>query len=155
VRRWKVLVALAYLAALLAAGTVVLWTRPSRVTKENVERIRSGMSKGEAEAILGPPGDYRTAFGQTAIPTGDGPLHWTSDASLPDHLLRSMEESGWISAEPGRRGIWISDTFAVNVSINDAEQVTSIHGSPRRTTQNGFESLLWRAKRQWHRWFPP
>ena len=39
----------------------MLWPRPDRITRENYERIRVGMSSAEVEAILGgPPGDYRT-----------------------------------------------------------------------------------------------
>jgi hypothetical protein len=49
------------LVALLAAGAFVMWPRPDRITRENYQRIRYGMSRGEVEAILGPPGDYTSA----------------------------------------------------------------------------------------------
>src|SRR4051794_12025520 len=48
------------LAVLLAAGVFVLWPRADRITRENFDRIRGGMSREEVYAILGPPGDYRT-----------------------------------------------------------------------------------------------
>jgi hypothetical protein len=54
------LVALAGLAVVIAAGVVVLWPREDRVTRGNFDRIRAGMSRAEVEAILGPPGDYTT-----------------------------------------------------------------------------------------------
>jgi hypothetical protein len=61
-RRRKPLVALAGLAVVVAAGVVVLWPRtaPERITRENYDRIRNGMSRAEVEAILGPPRDYST-----------------------------------------------------------------------------------------------
>jgi hypothetical protein len=54
------------------AALLLLWTpRPKPapispppprpwVTQESVHRIKSGMSRAEVEAILGPPGDYTT-----------------------------------------------------------------------------------------------
>jgi hypothetical protein len=59
-RRRTLLVALAGLAVMVAAGVGALWPRPSRVTGENFDRIEKGMSRAEIEAVLGPPGDYRT-----------------------------------------------------------------------------------------------
>jgi hypothetical protein len=83
VRRRKLLVALAGLAVVVAAVVVVLWPRPDRITQENYDRIRvgglwgedwathdnrapvkKGMTRTEVEAILGPPGDYRTGLGE-------------------------------------------------------------------------------------------
>jgi hypothetical protein len=56
-RRRKLLVALAWLAVVVAAGVVVLWPRENRITQENCDRIKEGMSQAEVEAILGPSGD--------------------------------------------------------------------------------------------------
>src|ERR1700722_7606055 len=58
-RRRKVLVTLVGLAV-VAVGAFVLWPRKHRITRENYERIREGMSRAELEAILGPSGDYTT-----------------------------------------------------------------------------------------------
>jgi hypothetical protein len=63
-RRRKLLVALA-LAVAVAAAAVVLLPRPDRIAREDYDRIRPGMTRGEVEAILGPPGDYRTGRGES------------------------------------------------------------------------------------------
>jgi hypothetical protein len=60
-RRRTLLVALAGLAVVVAAGAVVLWPGPDRITLENLHEIRMGLSLAEVEAILGPAGDYCTA----------------------------------------------------------------------------------------------
>jgi hypothetical protein len=58
-RRRKLLVVLAGLAVVVAAGVAVLWPRPARVTPENYLRIEAGMTLAEVAAILGaPPGDF-------------------------------------------------------------------------------------------------
>ena len=56
-RRRKLLIVLV-LAGLtvvvVMAGAVVLWPQPpSRITRENFDRIKEGMSRAEVEAILG------------------------------------------------------------------------------------------------------
>jgi hypothetical protein len=79
-RRRTLLVALAGLPVVVAAGAVVLWPRtPSRITLENCNRIREGMSRAEVEAILGPPGDYRTGPGETGHGMGTENMFWTPD----------------------------------------------------------------------------
>src|SRR5258708_730719 len=61
VRRWTLLVVLAVgLIALVGVAAFVAWPRPDRVTRENFDRIKVGMSRTEVEAILGPQGDYTT-----------------------------------------------------------------------------------------------
>jgi hypothetical protein len=73
-RRRKLLVALVGLAVVVAAGAVVLWPQaapPSRVTRENYDCIQEGMTRAEVEAILGPPGDYRTGLGESVLGEAD------------------------------------------------------------------------------------
>jgi hypothetical protein len=66
-RRRTLLVALAGLAVVVGAGTVVLWPRADRITLENFDRIKKGMRRAEVEAILGPPGDYTTGPTETTF----------------------------------------------------------------------------------------
>jgi outer membrane protein assembly factor BamE (lipoprotein component of BamABCDE complex) len=54
-RMRKLLVALAGLAVVVAAGVVALWPQPLRATWENYDSIREGMTRAEVVAILGPP----------------------------------------------------------------------------------------------------
>jgi hypothetical protein len=65
--RRKLLVALAGLAVVVAAGVVVFCilvvvqpAEPTRVTLKNAARIKPGMTLKSVEAILGPAGDYST-----------------------------------------------------------------------------------------------
>jgi len=108
-------------------------------------------SKGEilgrtgVEAILGPAGDFST-----------GPL--VSD---------SFTTSGWSSFHPVKESpicgdggyvwlaMWTSDEVSVIVLFDKDGQpgiLTPIR--VKRMEQGTFDNLLWRAKRQWHRWFP-
>jgi hypothetical protein len=140
-RRRKLLVALAALSVVVAAGTVVLWPRPERITRENYRRIRVGMTFAEVEAILGPPGDHTSGPTETNDPT------WfavTDSFGEPDAILSAstlME--------------WSSDTIHIWVAFGFEGTVTAAMPSIKnRITQSPLDNLLWRAKRQWHRWFP-
>jgi hypothetical protein len=141
-RRRKLLVALAGLAVVGAAGIVVLWPRSvSRITQENCDRVQVGMSRADVEAILGPPGDYTTgpvAFGGRVYSSWklDGTRQFQNEINGPryDYLTDSA---------------WLAVTFddAGQVNARGIESWTKVNQGP-------FDNLLWRAKRQWHRWFP-
>jgi hypothetical protein len=141
-RRRKLLVALAGLAAVVAVGVVALRSQsePDRITQANSERIRVGMTRAEVAAILGPRGDFRT---KESIflepPTVDRVIHypppgppivvydqWIGDSHVASIAFSPV--SGLVEAK------W----FMVNVPIE----------------QSDFDIVLWRLKRQWHRWFP-
>ena len=151
-RRRKLLVALAGLAVVVT-GLEALWPLPDRITRENCGRVREGMSRAEVEAILGPPGDYRTAIGVTEYPSDRG-TSWRSDPNLNDLNLTWQEDVDWAQHELFKQTIWVGDTFFVQCRLDDSGYVKDIRVLRRRTTQTAFEGLLWRAKRQWHRWFP-
>ena len=148
--RRTLLVALAALAVVVAAGVVVLWPRPSlRITLENCKRIREGMSRAEVEAILGPPGDYRTGPGETGHGSTEN-MFWTLDS--PD-VAPGMHWSNVSQSDPGLWAIWLSDSATVIIGIDDSGTVVFKRERPRRTTQSPLDNFLWRVKRQWHRWF--
>jgi hypothetical protein len=152
VRRRTLLVVLAGLAV-VAAGAVVLWPREDRVTRANFGRIRTGMSRAEVEAILGPPGDYRTGHGETAY--GYMGTGWLPDPppGLADALAWNIFPGQ--SPEDARRWAnWLGDSFIISIVIDESEQVKLKQIDPRRRTQGPLDNLLWRFKRQWHRWFP-
>jgi hypothetical protein len=136
-RKWKLLVVLAGLAVVTAAG-VVVWPRPNRVTAENVERLRVGMTRNEVEAIIGLPGDHSTQ--ETVVM----PMTSTSWTDVIGETNRNE-----------RKDRWIGDDTWVDVAFDKTGQVTWMQLGKRNVVDHGlFGNLLWRAKRQWHRWFP-
>jgi hypothetical protein len=128
-RRRKLLLGLVGVAVVVVAGVVVLW--PSRITPENYERIRVGMSRAEVYAILGPPGDYSTY---------DAPSYEFRCLGPPPPL--PMEE-------------WLGNRARIGVFFDGAGNVASARCfllNP--VAQSPLGNLLWRAQRQWDRWFP-
>jgi hypothetical protein len=128
-RRRKLLVALAGLAVMVAAGAVVGWPRANRVTWENYDRIREGMTRAEVEAILGPPGDYRT-----------GP---------------TIALNGSVIAPYGSRhqGDWVGNEGFIGVVFDSGVVEHKYFYRTVKREQSPLGNLLWRAERQWHRWF--
>jgi hypothetical protein len=144
-RRRKLLVALAGMAVVVAAGIVVLWPgAPSRITHENFAILKNGMSQKEVETILGPPGDY------TMSPLGNmGDVELREDES--GEQLQLLGEN-----DPGIKvHHWVADTGIIEVCFDREGRSFSERYAPiDRSRQSFLEILLWRAKRQWHRWFP-
>jgi hypothetical protein len=129
---------LAGVAVVLAVGAVVLWPRPDRITQENFDRLREGMSRGEVEAILGPPGDYTTGptarFGESVYLNGS-PFDWDTINSVR---------------------VWSGDAALVTVKVDEQRKVVNAMCTfMHRVPQGPLDGLLWRAKRQYWRWFNP
>lgn len=62
-RRWLWIISTLLLVLLLmGVGSffVTAPNHPSMITRENFDRVQEGMTEAEAEAILGPQGDYST-----------------------------------------------------------------------------------------------
>jgi hypothetical protein len=137
IQRSKLLVALAGLAVVSGAGAVVLWpTQPNRITQENCDRIKEGMIRAEVETILGPPGDYST-----------GPTHWPS--------WLATKAFGREIGEGSYTLLWETDTASLFLTFNADNRVAGMSQRLNaREKQSALENLVWRAKRQWHRWFP-
>jgi hypothetical protein len=130
---------------LVAAGVVVLWQWQDRITQQNCDRIKRKMTRAEVEAILGPPGDYATAPLEDPDPGGIFMSHWR-----PYHLPL-------IDRFDGEHEIaqWRGDAGIVCVAFSNSGQVVSAGMWPvKRVEQTPIDNLLWRLKRQWHRWFP-
>ena len=136
-RRRTVLVVLGgALAVVVAVGVVVLWPRPERITQENYDRIRVGMSRAEVYAVLGPPGDYST---------GDAKA---SDLPGPPMLTEDLRQA--ISLEE-----WFGDRAAIGVYFDGAGNVASARCWLLKPIDHGpLGNLLWRLK-HWRRWFTP
>jgi hypothetical protein len=141
-RRWKLLVTLVGLAVIVAAGVVVLWPRPSRITRENFGRLKPGMTRADVEAILGPAGDYQT--GETEIDRSIRPI-----INYSPRVLES-------SAEDTLFWEWRSDTTVLLLGFDTEGRLAGGRQIPtKRITDNPFVNLWWQAKCQWWKWFPP
>jgi hypothetical protein len=135
-RRRTLLVALAGLAVVVAAGVVVLRPRQDRVTRANYDRIQIGMSRADVETILGPPGDYRS-----------GAVKWKASSIEVVFQIDSPAHDRWMG-DHGSIDIWFPEyegySGARHMTFDDVEPIA----------QTPLDNLLWRLKRQWHRWFP-
>jgi hypothetical protein len=137
-RRRKLLVVLAGLAVAVTVGAVALRSQsePDRITQANFERIRVGMTRADVAAILGPKGDFRTK--KESIFLGE-PLHYPPSGPPVVAYDQWIGDSHVASiAFSHASGLVEAKSFMVNVPIEQSE----------------FDTVLWRAKRQWHRWFP-
>jgi hypothetical protein len=141
-RRRKLLAALAVGLAVLAAAA--LWPRTprgERVTRDNYDRLREGMSRAEVEAILGSPGDYRT-----------GPSTLSQESTF--FIIEVHGGSG--EAHFSRPVYWTTDTLEI-VAYHHPDGTLSEFGyRPLEPDDSGpIDYLRWRAKRVWRQWFPP
>jgi hypothetical protein len=147
-RRRKLLVALAGLAGVIVAGVVVLWPwAPSRITPENIGRIWESMSRAEVEAILGPPGEYRTG------PTKHHEMHVLSGIprrACPYWYFEGMPPPQIAGVEPE---VWAGDSGDAHVYFGHTGVSSTIFWPAKRVPQGPLQTLLYHAKRQWHRWF--
>jgi hypothetical protein len=136
-RRRTLLVALAGLAV-VAAGAVVLWPREDRVTRANFHRIGFGRvgSRAELLSVLGPPGDFTSGPVATAG-------RFEELASVPSECVLS-----------GSSDYWKTDTASVYVLAMKDDRAFLVYQRENRLPQGALDNLWWRAKRQWHRWFP-
>ncbi len=122
--------ALAVGSLVVGIAAFLLWPSPSRVTRENFDRIRERMSRAEVEAILGPPGVY-----------ANGPMF------LP--ALKQWALFFTVSE-------WYTDDAWVTIAFDDSGGVvvTRFVGPMSRMEQSPLDNLLWRAQRHGSRWLP-
>jgi hypothetical protein len=130
-RRRTLLVALVGLAAVVAAWTVVLWPRhiPPGAIWENVERVEDGMTLAQVEAIIGPPGDYRT--GPSSLD-----LEWVSAGVIV-----------WVGE---RQYAWAYDDYLLTTRCDASgplgPMMYRVLGPPAE--QDSLGEVVWRLKRQ-------
>jgi hypothetical protein len=141
----KLIAVLAGLAVLGAAGAVLLSPArrlPSKITPENCARIHTGLTRAEVEAILGPPGDTTTMEPVGSFPYRMENLETTSVETLPADLVF-------------RRAVWAVDGLKQQVGFSSDGKVTWTATILWKCDERAwFTNLLYRAKRQWRRWFP-
>jgi hypothetical protein len=103
-------------------------------------RIRDGMTRADVAAIFGPAGDFRT---QESIflepPTTDRTVHYPP----PGPPIVSYDQ-------------WISDSHVASIAFSPASGLVEAKWFMDNVPieQSVFETILWRLKRHWHRWFP-
>ena len=120
---------------LLSVSALLPPFRPSRVTRENFDLISGGMTRAQVEAILGPPGDYRT--GRTS-----GFSCMDSEDFL--HLFDGAQ------GQVVERTEWIGDTAFMSVAYGKAGTTSSaFRWDLIKEEQSPLDNLLWRAKRLW------
>jgi hypothetical protein len=93
------------------------------------------MTQAEVDAILGPPGDYRTVL--------------TQDMSRP-----GLKRVGQPSAYYEWVEVWVVNEGHVHVFYGHGVVSGYAFFPAVAVEQTPLANLHWRAKRQWHRWFP-
>ena len=95
------------LVALAGVAAFVAWPRVDRITRENADRIRPGMTQAEVEAILGPPGDYRSGAtvlayddGMSAAKVGRTAEDWVNDRGA---ITLEFNQAGRVVFDPAQR----------------------------------------------------
>ena len=108
-RRPLLLVVLFTGSLVLGAGAWVLWPRPSAITVENAEKIRTGMSLAEVETLLGgPPRDETTAAGPLDSKSGRRHRIERNPHYLPKDAVMT----------------WSSNTVVLCISANASGEIT-------------------------------
>jgi hypothetical protein len=139
---------MASLAVWLGNWPLEQWAPPARPGMQDFEQIRDGMTRDEVYAVVGPPGDYSSGplmnlANFIACPAGP------RDAD--DFLPPSIET---LTGEIVERVEWRTDNAIASVFFRPTGRVRDKYLSAvSRIGQTPVENLLWRAKRQWYRWF--
>jgi hypothetical protein len=109
------------------------------------------MSRAEVEAILGPPGDYRSGPVLIDWPGKRSGGPGMDEEEVTDLRTRLMSTFG------ARRYLlsWRTDRYVCDVTFNPASKVISKDSwEATRVEQGPLDNLRWRVKRQLRRWFP-
>jgi hypothetical protein len=135
------------LAVVIAVSALVARPRPRTLTFENFSRISIGMDRAHVVALLGPPVD--DSSGPTILdaihavirdPTGDSPPYVIS---------------GSVFVVGGKDAQWSDDATQISVTFTSTGEVALASYYPAyRQEQTLLDNLVWRARRQWRRWFP-
>jgi hypothetical protein len=125
---------MAFFGATILISVLILQSSV-QITKEQVDRIQRGMGYVEVEAILGcPPGDYTTQ-----------PIVFPATEGQSNLVLNRRENCHQWVCDSGMTFVWFDpEGRSVEKAFYPA---IGMGGDP-------FSKLLWRAKRQWRKWFP-
>jgi hypothetical protein len=146
-RRRKLLGAVARLTVLALVFTLgaVLFSSPCPVQLplDILDRIQPGMNRSDIDDIIGsPPGDYRT-----------GPVNEVPNTT---HGIYWEDEEEWMV-----QGLnlptykWETDRAELKIIfLKSGKAATGYYTSVTRQQLGPLDSLVWRAKRLWRKWFP-
>lgn len=142
--RWAV--GLAVLVAIATVWAIVLWPRSDPVVRGKCQQLRAGMTMGEAEAILGLPGDYSTKYHRNGI-----------ERHLDYH--RTFDPGGLADVMSDKPGAtthhWRYEATIVEVHYSGSGLVAAVDCySYAGQEDEDSNSLLARAKRLWRMWSP-
>jgi hypothetical protein len=163
-RRRTLLVVLVVLAVLVAAGVVLMWPkqRASPVTVQNYEQIRVSVSSDPAESmsrpevvrLLGPPGDYTTR--PTVTPSMTTGFFTPFIGDERERRAAKIKGDYGMEFSPAIFVLfWQGDDLTISVVFDASHRVYSKRWVKNEPAKVGsVETLVWRAKRQWRRWFP-
>jgi hypothetical protein len=133
IKRWLLL--LTVFTALIA-GAFLFWPGPNWITEENARRVRVGMNRSEVEAILGPPGDYRT------VKTRAAPM-----------ILPMNTYGGDAPIEEGRLH-WRTNELLIKVILDKSGKVEDWFAIPQEPIEgSSLSNYSWWLKRKWWEWF--
>jgi hypothetical protein len=130
-RRRKLLVALAGLAVVVAAGTLMLWPRADRINYANFNRVEQEMSRDDVEALLGLPNFSESELGKMGFADFSKriDLDWQTGPFIPG--------GGWTTKEE----FWISNEVVISVTFRNGRAVRKIYlqrGGPIRRLLNDW-----------------
>jgi hypothetical protein len=115
VRRRVLLIALLIVLVVAAVWALVVWPRPTAITRENEARIQEGMSWDELKAILGGPPrnestgpteldpDALVGVGRAPPPSVTRIYEWISDEVMIRVAFDVDGRAEWINTWPLRR----------------------------------------------------
>jgi hypothetical protein len=139
-RHRLVLFATAATTVVVIVSAVALLPQRSPISVENYTRIQMGMTLPEAEAILGPPGDYRT--GPTKFDLDAVAPEYVVDASSPDD--ETLSQKRWTN-DRAQVCLYLGTTSG-RVVIKDFDPL-------RPAVPTLLENLIGRAEQKWNEWF--
>jgi hypothetical protein len=126
-KRWPVLLALLVAVGALAVGIVFL--PASRVTRENCERIKEGMTEAEVRAILGKPCD------NSLLDAEEAPL---DDAR---YVVKPREKAAFL------RGVWASERVVMYVAFDDNNNRVACAWVATNSDRSWLPARVWRRLR--------
>jgi hypothetical protein len=127
-----------WLLLLGAAAALAMWlARPSTITRQQFGRLRVGITRAEVHAILGPPGEYRSA-----------------ESAYDNSPAQPCDRFGKLSADwGGGTENWWTDTAVVFMAFDRDGKAYWGHFAPTKRSRDDLRyNLTWRVMHRWGKW---